>query len=238
MIPPVLPTYARAPLAFTEGEGAWLTGEDGARYLDLGAGIAVNLLGHANPALVKALEDQARKLWHVSNLYRIPEQEALAARLVEHTFADTMFFTNSGTEAMELAVKMVAQAFRREGPAGAEPDRHLRGRLSRPVHRGDLGHQRAEDDRRVRAAAARFRHRALGRSRGAEGRRDRRDRRDPDRAGAGRGRHSAACRASAFRVCARSATRRGSCWCWTRCSAAWAGRAGSSRMNGRASRRT
>ena len=120
MIPPVLPTYARAPLAFTEGQGPWLTEAGGERYLDLGAGIAVNLLGHANPALVKALEDQARKLWHVSNLYRIPEQEALAARLVEHTFADTMFFTNSGTEAMELAVKMARKHFAAKG----QPERN------------------------------------------------------------------------------------------------------------------
>ena len=106
MIPPVLPTYNRAPLAFEKGEGVWLFTTDGRRFLDLGAGIAVNALGHAHPALVKAISDQAAKLWHVSNLYRIPEQEALAERLVDLTFADTVFFTNSGTEACELAVKM------------------------------------------------------------------------------------------------------------------------------------
>jgi acetylornithine/N-succinyldiaminopimelate aminotransferase len=106
MITAVLPTYNRAPLAFTSGEGSWLTAEDGSRYLDLGAGIAVNALGHANPALVTALTEQAGKLWHVSNLYRIPEQERLAEALVEATFADTVFFTNSGTEAAELAIKM------------------------------------------------------------------------------------------------------------------------------------
>ncbi|AWB49252.1 acetylornithine transaminase [Gemmobacter aquarius] len=102
----VLPTYNRAPMAFVKGEGSWLTAEDGSRYLDLGAGIAVNALGHAHPALVAALTQQAGKLWHVSNLYRIPEQERLADMLVEHTFADTVFFTNSGTEAAELAIKM------------------------------------------------------------------------------------------------------------------------------------
>lgn len=107
MISAVLPTYNRAPLAFTHGEGSWLIAEDGGRYLDLGAGIAVNALGHAHPALVEAISQQAAKLWHVSNLYRIPEQEALADLLVEHTFADTVFFTNSGTEAAELAIKMV-----------------------------------------------------------------------------------------------------------------------------------
>ncbi len=106
MISHVLPTYNRAPMAFVKGEGSWLTAEDESRYLDLGAGIAVNALGHAHPALVAALTDQAGKLWHVSNLYRIPEQERLADLLVEHTFADTVFFTNSGTEAAELAIKM------------------------------------------------------------------------------------------------------------------------------------
>ena len=106
MITPVLPTYNRAPMAFVKGEGSWLTAEDGKRYLDLGAGIAVNALGHANPDLVAALTEQAGKLWHVSNLYRIPEQEKLAEALVDKTFADTVFFTNSGTEAAELAIKM------------------------------------------------------------------------------------------------------------------------------------
>ncbi len=106
MIPAVLPTYSRAPLAFTHGEGSWLVAEDGRRYLDLGAGIAVNALGHGHPALVAAITAQASKLWHVSNVYRIPEQERLAEMLVEATFADTVFFTNSGTEACELAIKM------------------------------------------------------------------------------------------------------------------------------------
>ncbi len=106
MITPVLPTYNRAPLEFVSGAGSWLTTVDGARYLDLGAGIAVNALGHAHPALVAALTAQAGQLWHVSNLYRIPQQEKLAQMLVDQTFADTVFFTNSGTEAAELAIKM------------------------------------------------------------------------------------------------------------------------------------
>ncbi|MBC7479570.1 MAG: aminotransferase class III-fold pyridoxal phosphate-dependent enzyme, partial [Pseudorhodobacter sp.] len=106
MIPSILPTYNRAPLAFVKGEGSWLTAEDGSRYLDLGAGIAVNALGHANPQLVATLTEQAQKLWHVSNLYRIPEQQRLADLLVQETFADSVFFTNSGTEAAELAIKM------------------------------------------------------------------------------------------------------------------------------------
>lgn len=115
MIPPVLPTYNRAPLTFVKGEGAWLVEQDGRRFLDLGAGIAVNALGHAHPALVQAVTDQAQRLWHVSNLYRIPEQEALAEALVAATFADTAFFTNSGTEAAELAIKMARRHWHAKG---------------------------------------------------------------------------------------------------------------------------
>jgi len=106
MIPAVLPTYNRAPLAFVSGEGSWLVDSEGRRHLDMTSGIAVNALGHSHPALVAALTEQAGRLWHVSNLYRIPEQERLAEALVEATFADTVFFTNSGTEAAELAIKM------------------------------------------------------------------------------------------------------------------------------------
>jgi acetylornithine/N-succinyldiaminopimelate aminotransferase len=103
----LLPTYNRTPLTFVSGQGSWLTEADGRQFLDLGAGIAVNALGHAHPPLADVLADQGRRLWHVSNLYRIPEQEALGDRLVELTFADKVFFTNSGTEAAELALKMV-----------------------------------------------------------------------------------------------------------------------------------
>ncbi|WP_106744520.1 aspartate aminotransferase family protein [Yoonia maritima] len=106
MIASILPTYSRAPLTFVSGEGSWLTEADGRRFLDLGAGIAVNALGHANPALVDALTTQAQSVWHLSNLYNIPAQQKLADALVDKTFADTVFFTNSGTEACELAVKM------------------------------------------------------------------------------------------------------------------------------------
>ncbi|MDA9979973.1 aspartate aminotransferase family protein [Yoonia sp.] len=106
MVTSILPTYSRAPLTFVSGTGSWLVEQDGRRFLDLGAGIAVNALGHANPALVEALTEQAGALWHVSNLYNIPAQQKLADALVANTFADTVFFTNSGTEACELAVKM------------------------------------------------------------------------------------------------------------------------------------
>ena len=120
MIPHVLPTYNRADLAFERGEGSWAITADGTRYLDLGAGIAVNALGHANPDLVAALTEQAGKIWHVSNLYHIPQQEKLADLLVESTFADTAFITNSGTEAAELAIKMVRKYWDHQG----DPDRH------------------------------------------------------------------------------------------------------------------
>ena len=115
MIPPVLPTYARADLAFERGEGCYLITDDGRRYLDFGAGIAVNVLGHAHPRLVAALGDQAAKLWHTSNLYRIPGGERLAGRLVATTFADTVFFTNSGAEALECAIKMARKFQSHEG---------------------------------------------------------------------------------------------------------------------------
>jgi len=115
VISPVLPTYARAPLSFVKGQGPWLETETGEQYLDMGAGIGVCALGHAHPKLVAVLEDQARRLWHTSNLYGIPKQECLAEKLVEHTFADTVFFTNSGTEAMELAVKMTRKYFSTKG---------------------------------------------------------------------------------------------------------------------------
>ena len=105
--PPVLPTYNRTPLRFERGEGSWLYDDGGTRYLDLTSGIAVNALGHAHPELVATLTRQAQALWHVSNLYEIPAQEQLAQALVDATFADTVFFTNSGTESAELAIKMV-----------------------------------------------------------------------------------------------------------------------------------
>jgi acetylornithine/N-succinyldiaminopimelate aminotransferase len=121
MIPSVLPTYARAPLSFVKGEGSWLIEADGRRFLDMGAGIAVNALGHAHPKLVAALTEQAGALWHTSNLYDIPNQTALADKLVDETFADTCFFTNSGTECAELAVKMARKYWYENGqPERAE----------------------------------------------------------------------------------------------------------------------
>ena len=116
----LLPTYARAPVAFERGEGAWAITADGQRYLDFGAGIAVNALGHAHPHLVKALTEQAQRIWHTSNLYSMPDGEKLARRLCEATFAERVFFTNSGAEANECAIKMA----RKYHAAQGHPERY------------------------------------------------------------------------------------------------------------------
>ncbi len=102
---PLYDTYMRAPLRFERGEGVWLITETGERYLDFGAGVAVSSLGHGHPHLVEALKAQADKVWHLSNLYEVPGQEMLAKRLTDATFADKVFFTNSGAEALECAIK-------------------------------------------------------------------------------------------------------------------------------------
>ena len=117
---PLLPTFARAELSFERGEGAWLITDRGERYLDFGSGIAVNSLGHCHPHLVEALTNQANRLWHVSNLYQIPEGTKLAQRLVDNTFADHVFFTNSGAEALECAIKMA----RKYHHASGHPERY------------------------------------------------------------------------------------------------------------------
>jgi acetylornithine/N-succinyldiaminopimelate aminotransferase len=115
MIPALMPTYAREDLAFERGGGAWLITADNRRFLDFGAGIATSSLGHGHPALVAAIAEQAGRVMHVSNLYRVPEAERLAARLVAATFADSVFFCNSGAEANEGAVKMVRRAMSATG---------------------------------------------------------------------------------------------------------------------------
>ncbi|SDO31571.1 acetylornithine/N-succinyldiaminopimelate aminotransferase [Filomicrobium insigne] len=117
--PVLMSTYARQDVAFVRGEGAWLFAADGERYLDFGSGVAVNVLGHAHPHLVEALTEQATQLWHTSNLYRSPGQERLAQRLCATTFADRVFFCNSGTEACEGAIK----AARRYHYVNGHPER-------------------------------------------------------------------------------------------------------------------
>jgi acetylornithine/N-succinyldiaminopimelate aminotransferase len=119
VITPLMPNYARSDLAFERGEGCWLVTAGGRRVLDFGSGIAVNSLGHAHPALVEALTEQAKKLWHVSNLHQVPEGERLAKRLVEATFADSVLFCNSGAEANEGAIKMARKYHASRG----EPNR-------------------------------------------------------------------------------------------------------------------
>ena len=115
MIPAVMPTYARSELTFERGEGAYLYASDGRKYLDFSSGVAVTSLGHAHPRLNAALAKQAAKLWHCSNLYQIAEQKKLAQRLVDLTFADTVFFCNSGAEAMECAIKLVRKHYAESG---------------------------------------------------------------------------------------------------------------------------
>jgi acetylornithine/N-succinyldiaminopimelate aminotransferase len=117
VIPAVMPTYNRADLEFERGEGAWLVTAGGRRYLDFASGIAVTGLGHAHPHLVAALTDQARKVWHTSNLFRIPGQQRLAERLAAASFADSMFFTNSGAEAVECGLKLVRKYHDENGHA-------------------------------------------------------------------------------------------------------------------------
>ena len=116
----LLPVFARVDLAFERGEGAWLIATDGERYLDFTSGVAVNALGHAHPALVAALQEQATKLWHMSNLFKSPDGERLAARLCEQSFADFVFFANSGAEAMECAIKVT----RKHHAAKGHPERY------------------------------------------------------------------------------------------------------------------
>ena len=115
----IMKTYGRAELAFVSGEGCWLVTDDGSRYLDCASGIAVNTLGHSHPGLVTALREQAGKLWHTSNLYRIPGQERVAAKLAALTGLDQVYFCNSGAEANESAVKIARRAMHERG----EPDR-------------------------------------------------------------------------------------------------------------------
>ena len=116
----IVPTYARAKIAFERGEGCWLTSTTGERYLDFGAGIAVTSVGHAHPHLVETLVSQGSKLWHVSNLYQNPEGERFARRLADATFADLVFFANSGAEANEAAIKMA----RRRQSIDGHPERY------------------------------------------------------------------------------------------------------------------
>ncbi|HEX7656862.1 MAG TPA: aminotransferase class III-fold pyridoxal phosphate-dependent enzyme, partial [Sphingomonas sp.] len=119
-IPALMPVYPRCDVRPVRGEGVYLISEDGRRFLDFAAGIAVNALGHSHPHLIEAIQKQTETLMHVSNLYGSPQGEKLAQRLVDNSFADTVFFTNSGTEAVECAIKVA----RRYHFANGHPERH------------------------------------------------------------------------------------------------------------------
>jgi acetylornithine/N-succinyldiaminopimelate aminotransferase len=120
-ITPLMPVYPRSPVRPVRGEGVWLYGEGGEKYLDFASGIAVNLLGHGHPHLTRAIQEQAATLVHVSNLYGSPQGEAFARRLIDLTFADTVFFTNSGTEAVECAIKTARRYHHHHG----RPEKHI-----------------------------------------------------------------------------------------------------------------
>ncbi len=153
----LLAVYSRAPLAFERGVGARLYTAEGEAYLDCLAGIATTGLGHAHPKLVQALKDQAEKLWHVSNIFRIPGQEALAARLCAATFADVVFFTNSGTEAVECALKMARKYHWARRRRRADRHHRLPGRLPRPQLCGGVRGRQSHLRRGLRPRPARLR---------------------------------------------------------------------------------
>src|ERR1700759_724383 len=134
-ITPLMPVYPRSPVRPVRGDGVWLYGEDGEKYLDFASGIAVNALGHNHPHLTKAIQEQAATLMHVSNLYGSPQGEAFARRLCDLTFADTVFFTNSGVEAVECAIKTA----RRYHHANGAPERHRIITFSNAFHGRTLG---------------------------------------------------------------------------------------------------
>ena len=188
-ITPLMPVYPRSPVRPVRGEGVYLYGEEGERYLDFAAGIAVNILGHGHPHLTKAIQEQAATLMHVSNLYGSPQGEAFAKRLTDLTFADTVFFTNSGVEAVECAIKTA----RRYHYAKGNPHKHDLITFSNAFHGRTMAAISATDQAKMIDGFAPllpgFKVRRVQRSRrGAGG--DRREyRRLPARADPGRGRH-------------------------------------------------
>ncbi len=144
-ITPLMPVYPRSPVRPVRGEGVYLYGEQGERYLDFAAGIAVNILGHGHPHLTKAIQEQAATLIHVSNLYGSPQGEAFAKRLIELTFADTVFFTNSGVEAVECAIKTA----RRYHYAKGNPQKHDLVTFSNAFHGRTMGAISATDQAKM-----------------------------------------------------------------------------------------
>ena len=145
-ITPLMPVYPRSPVRPVRGEGVYLYGEDGEKYLDFASGIAVNLLGHGHPHLTKAIQEQAATLIHVSNLYGSPQGEALAQRLVDQTFADTVFFTNSGAEAVECAIKTARRYHHHHG----RPEKHTLITFSNAFHGRTMATISATDQAKLR----------------------------------------------------------------------------------------
>ena len=232
MITPVMPTYGRWDVAAERGEGCYLYATDGRKFLDFTSGIAVTSLGHCHPHLIDAVTEQARKLWHVSNLFQIPGQQRLAERLVANSFADTVFFNNSGAEAVELSIKVArkyqshighperyrvigchgsfhGRSFATLAAAGAEA--YLKG--FGPVMDG-FDHVAFNNLNEMRAAITEHTAAILV---------------EPVQ---GEGGVRAPSDGLPARGCARSATSSACCSSMTRCSAAWAAPAGCSRMNG------
>ena len=205
-MPALLPVYKRAAVAFERGEGPYLFDRDGRRYLDFGSGIAVTLLGHGHPHLVAALEAQAEKLWHCSNLYGIEPQQRLAERLVANSFADTAFFCNSGAEAIECAIKMARRFHFQRG----QPERiriitfegAFHGRTLAAISAG--GQEKHLEGFRPVLDGLRFG--ADGRHRRGRGSDRRADRGGADRADPGRGRHPPRSTWRSSRSCASCAT--------------------------------
>ena len=145
-ITPLMPVYPRSPVRPVRGEGVYLYGEGGEKYLDFASGIAVNLLGHGHPHLTKAIQEQAATLIHVSNLYGSPQGEALAQRLVDQTFADTVFFTNSGAEAVECAIKTARRYHHHHG----RPEKHTLITFSNAFHGRTMATISATDQAKLR----------------------------------------------------------------------------------------
>jgi acetylornithine/N-succinyldiaminopimelate aminotransferase len=145
-ITPLMPVYPRSPVRPVRGEGVFLYGEGGEKYLDFASGIAVNLLGHGHPHLTKAIQEQAATLVHVSNLYGSPQGEALAQRLVDLTFADTVFFTNSGAEAVECAIKTARRYHHHHG----RPEKHVLITFRNAFHGRTIGTISATDQPKLR----------------------------------------------------------------------------------------
>jgi acetylornithine/N-succinyldiaminopimelate aminotransferase len=145
-IAPLMPVYPRSPVRPVRGEGVYLYGERGEKYLDFASGIAVNLLGHGHPHLTRAIQDQAATLIHVSNLYGSPQGEAFAQRLVDATFADTVFFTNSGAEAVECAIKTARRYHHHHG----RPDKHVLITFRNAFHGRTIGTISATDQPKLR----------------------------------------------------------------------------------------